>query len=54
MDFAGRVRLNVGGTIFDTSISTLTKDKNSMLGAMFSGRHAIIADKDGITSTQLE
>jgi N-acetylneuraminic acid mutarotase/ElaB/YqjD/DUF883 family membrane-anchored ribosome-binding protein len=44
---AGRVRVNVGGTIFDTSLSTLTKDKHSMLSAMFSGRYGIIPEKDG-------
>lgn len=33
-----RVRLNVGGDMYVTSIATLTKDSYSMLGAMFSGR----------------
>lgn len=38
------VKLNVGGTLFDTSRTTLTYQKGSMLEAMFSGRHKV--DKD--------
>jgi len=33
--------LNVGGTHYTTSHSTLTKYSESMLGVMFSGRHDI-------------
>ncbi len=33
------VRLNVGGTPFTTTLTTLTSEPDSMLGAMFSGRH---------------
>ena len=36
-----RVRLNVGGTKFETSRSTLTRYPDSMLGVMFSGREGI-------------
>ena len=34
-----RIRLDVGGTHYSTSHSTLTKYPESMLGIMFSGRH---------------
>ena len=38
--FHGQViDLNVGGTRYSTSLSTLTKYPESMLGVMFSGRH---------------
>ncbi|RUS21645.1 hypothetical protein BC937DRAFT_91991 [Endogone sp. FLAS-F59071] len=42
-----KVKLNVGGYLFETSITTLTRDRQSMLAAMFSGRHALIAEADG-------
>lgn len=51
------VRLNVGGTIFATTVDTLTqRDTDSMLAVMFSGRHrlhmdakegAVFIDRDG-------
>ena len=41
------VTLNVGGTKYITSLSTLTKYPDSMLGAMFSGRHALPQQEDG-------
>ncbi len=41
------VDLNVGGRHFTSSLSTLTKYPDSMLGAMFSGRHPVTQDKDG-------
>ena len=41
------VTLNVGGTKYTTSLSTLTKYPDSMLGAMFSGRHALLLQEDG-------
>ena len=41
------VKLNVGGQYFTTSLQTLTRDPNSMLGAMFSGRHEVRATEDG-------
>ena len=41
------VTLNVGGTKYTTSLSTLTKYPDSMLGAMFSGRHALPQQEDG-------
>ena len=49
--FEGRipsiVKLNVGGQYFTTSLQTLTRDPNSMLAAMFSGRHRIETTGDG-------
>lgn len=41
------VRLNVGGQLFTTSLTTLNSQPDSMLGAMFSGRHGLFQDKDG-------
>ena len=39
---SSHVKLDVGGHIFSTSLTTLTRDKNSMLAAMFSGRHQLV------------
>ena len=41
------VKLNVGGQYFTTSRQTLANDPNSMLAAMFSGRHKQEATGDG-------
>lgn len=41
-----RIKLNVGGRHFVTSLTTLTADPNSMLAAMFSGRHKLDLDED--------
>ena len=41
------VKLNVGGKRFTTSLQTLTRDPNSMLAAMFSGRHEVETTEDG-------
>ena len=41
------VKLNVGGQYFTTSRQTLTRDPNSMLAAMFSGRHKQETTGDG-------
>ena len=41
------VKLNVGGQYFTTSRQTLTSDPNSMLAAMFSGRHKLETTGDG-------
>jgi len=45
--FSSTVKLNVGGQHFTTSVQTLTKDPNSMLAAMFSGRFDIKPSEDG-------
>ena len=42
-----RVKLNVGGSKFETTLSTLTRYPDSMLGAMFSGRHEVPPDDEG-------
>ena len=41
------VELNVGGTVFCTFRSTLAKHPQSMLAAMFSGRHPLARDERG-------
>ena len=41
------IQLNVGGHKFDTKVHTMTRFPESMLGAMFSGRHTLDIDKDG-------
>ena len=45
--FKQRVKLNVGGSKFETTLSTLTRYPESMLGAMFSGRHELPPDEEG-------
>ena len=41
------MRLDVGGCVYTTSRLTLTKDSDSMLAAMFSGRHHVSEEADG-------
>ena len=45
--FKSTVKLNVGGQHFTTTVQTLTKDPNSMLAAMFSGRFDMKPSEDG-------
>ena len=45
--FKQRVKLNVGGSRFETTLSTLTRHPDSMLAVMFSGRHEVPQDDDG-------
>ena len=45
--FSSTVKLNVGGQHFTTSVQTLTKDPNSILAAMFSGRFDMKPSEDG-------
>jgi len=42
-----KVKLNVGGQVFVTSVETLTKEEDSMFAIMFSGRFPIRKDEDG-------
>eukprot|EP01103_Thecamoeba_quadrilineata_P017027 TRINITY_DN5889_c0_g1_i1.p1 TRINITY_DN5889_c0_g1~~TRINITY_DN5889_c0_g1_i1.p1 ORF type:complete len:506 (+),score=101.30 TRINITY_DN5889_c0_g1_i1:89-1606(+) len=42
-----RIRLNVGGAVFETSTATLTAESGSMLASMFSGRYPIAKDEAG-------
>ena len=46
MDSADLISLNVGGTIFTTTLATLTKDPDSMLAAMFRSSDLPPAKKD--------
>ncbi len=41
------IKLNVGGHVFVTSSVTLTREPDSMLAAMFSGRHQLRTTPDG-------
>ncbi|KAI8369053.1 hypothetical protein BD560DRAFT_397873 [Blakeslea trispora] len=41
-----KVKLNVGGQLFETSLSTLRKDPNSMLASMFGEDSKIMPDAD--------
>lgn len=43
----GRVKLDVGGHVYTTSLLTLTRESDSMLAAMFSGRHELLKEEDG-------
>ena len=45
--FSSTVKLDVGGYTFRTSVQTLTKDPNSMLAAMFSGKFDTKPAEDG-------
>ncbi|KAL9954733.1 hypothetical protein ACROYT_G042306 [Oculina patagonica] len=45
--FSSKINLDVGGHLFKTSVQTLTKDPNSMLAAMFSGRFEMKPSEDG-------
>ncbi|XP_078350503.1 uncharacterized protein LOC144635272 [Oculina patagonica] len=47
VNFSSTVNLNIGGHHFTTSVQTLTKDPNSMLAAMFSGRFEMKPSEDG-------
>ena len=47
MQLSTKVNLNVGGQHFTTIVQTLTKDPDSMLGAMFSGRFPMKPSEDG-------
>ena len=39
--------MNVGGSHYTTSLSTLCKYEDSMLAVMFSGRYQLVRDKAG-------
>ena len=45
--FEPKIKLDVGGHIFATTTTTLTRFPDTMLGAMFSGRHALTKDEAG-------
>ena len=47
MQLSTKVNLNVGGQHFTTTVQTLTKDPDSMLGTMFSGRFPMKPSEDG-------
>jgi len=44
--FGKTVKLNVGGKTYKTTVDTLRKDPDSMLSAMFSGRHELKPDEE--------
>ncbi|KAG7322721.1 hypothetical protein KOW79_014067 [Hemibagrus wyckioides] len=46
-EFPEVIPLNVGGTYFTTRLSTLQRYEDTMLAAMFSGRHHIPRDAEG-------
>ena len=41
------IKICVGGEKFTTSLTTLTRFPDTMIGAMFSGRHALVLDDEG-------
>eukprot|EP01032_Pedospumella_encystans_P010607 gene10607-12385_t len=45
--FERKIKLDVGGNRFTTSLTTLRRFPDTMLGAMFSGRHAMHLDEEG-------
>jgi hypothetical protein len=44
---ANKIRLNIGGQFFATTMGTLTADRNSMFAAMLSGRYPVEVDDSG-------
>ena len=44
---SSKIKLDIGGTKFTTSLETLCNEPGSMLEAMFSGRHKLVPDEDG-------
>ena len=46
--FEPKVKLDVGGNLFTTTSATLTRFPDTMIGAIFSGRHALIKDEAGV------
>ena len=45
--FPDIIDLNVGGTHYTTTLLTLTKGRDNMLSAMFSGKYTAVCDMDG-------
>jgi vacuolar-type H+-ATPase subunit H len=45
--FGPIVKLNIGSMRFETSLTTLRRFPDTMIGCMFSGRHALPRGKDG-------
>ena len=45
--FQSIVKINVGGNRFDTSLTTLTRFPDTMIGTMFNGRHTLVLDAEG-------
>ena len=41
------IKLDIGGQLFTTTLTTLTRFPETMLGAMFSGRHALTKNEAG-------
>ena len=46
-NFEPTVKLDIGGHVFITTLTTLTRYPDTMLGAMFSGRHALKKNEAG-------
>ena len=44
---SSQIKLDVGGKRFTTSLSTLTREQDSMLAVMFNGRHELTSDSKG-------
>ncbi|KAI9478495.1 MAG: hypothetical protein EXX96DRAFT_571118 [Benjaminiella poitrasii] len=42
-----KIKLNIGGSLFETSLSTLRRDPNSLLATMFSGKHPSLLPSKG-------
>eukprot|EP01032_Pedospumella_encystans_P010208 gene10208-11947_t len=45
--FKPELKANVGGTKFTTSLTTLCRFPDTMIGAMYSGRHELVQDDEG-------
>ena len=45
--FPSILNLNVGGIVYTTTLRTIARDPNSLLGRMFSGTHEVARDSKG-------
>ncbi|KAI9306863.1 hypothetical protein BJ944DRAFT_38868 [Cunninghamella echinulata] len=45
--FQNKIKLNIGGKIFETTLATLQRDHSSLLATMFSGKHPLEPSSDG-------
>ena len=44
--FDKKIKLDIGGNMFTSSLTTLSRFPDTMIGAMFSGRHSLACDED--------
>ncbi|CAO3608901.1 unnamed protein product [Cunninghamella blakesleeana] len=45
--FQNKIKLNIGGKVFETTLATLQREQSSLLATMFSGKHTLEPCSDG-------